>query len=376
MSKDADFRYGIRVLSLILPTYNEAENLPELLPRILSALSGLPHEVIIVDDDSPDRTWEVARKFAGNHPEVHVVRRIGRHGLSSAVIEGFLSAKGDVLVVMDADGQHDAKLLQKLYAAVMQEEAGIAIGSRYVAGGNVGQFDERRHTLSRIATGLAQLLCRVKVKDPMSGFFAIDRELFEHVLHKLNPKGFKILLDLLVHIPTNTPVVEVPLIFGERLHGKSKLSTRVQIEFIEYLYDVTLGKYIPLTFVKYCIVGSLGVGVHLLAYVTFSSFISGSVPPTLGGFSLAVIGAVETAIIFNFFLNNIWTFARERLRGMSAVKGFFTFNAACLFGALANLAVATFLYASGWREIPAVIIGAFTGAVWNYTMNRMLTWKG
>jgi len=362
------------VLSLILPTFNEAKNLPVLLPKIEAALQGVPHEVIVVDDDSPDRTWEVAQEMGQHLDDLHVIRRVGRRGLSSAVIEGFLSAKGAQLVVMDADGQHDIAVIGKLAKAV-QDGAGIAIGSRYIEGGSVGKWDERRHTLSRIATKLAIALCKVKVKDPMSGFFAIDRDLFQKIVTSLNPKGFKILLDLLVHLPRGIKVVEMPFAFAERLHGESKLSRKVQIEFIEYLYDVTFGKYIPLVFVKYCIVGSLGVIVNLVAYMLFAQFARGGGELSVLGFGWSVIGAIEVAIVFNFLLNNLWTFAHVKLKGIRAVTGFLKFNAACLFGALANYAVSSYLFAFGMKELVAVTVGAFTGVVWNYTMSRLFAWK-
>lgn len=362
------------MLSVVLPTYNEAKNLPELLPQIAAALKGIDHEVIIVDDDSPDRTWETALELVKDRSDLHVVRRIGRRGLSSAVIEGFLAAKGEVLAVMDVDGQHDVTLLETLSAAV-QKSGGIAIGSRYVEGGSVGAWDERRYLLSRIATRLALMLCRVKARDPMSGFFAIDRKTFQETLPRLNPKGFKILLDLLVHVRPDTPVIEVPFSFGQRKHGESKLSRRVQIEFIEYLYDVSFGTYLPLTFVKYCIVGALGVIVHLTAYFLLSLWFAQGEALTIVGFSYSLIGAIETAVVFNFLLNNAWTFSQAQLRGVSAIIGFLKFNVACLFGALANYAVSRFLFSNGWGEYPSVITGAFTGVIWNYTMNKLFTWK-
>lgn len=362
------------MLSLILPTYNEAKNLPELLPSLKKVLEFIPHEIIIVDDDSPDGTWRIAHELSEEADDIHVIRRIGRRGLSSAVVEGFLAAKGDVLAVMDADGQHDLLLLPKLFHTV-QSGVNIAIGSRYVAGGSVGEWDEQRYALSRIATKLARRLCKVDVQDPMSGFFAIDRETFENALPNLNPKGFKILLDFLVHVPKETVAKELPFRFGQRLHGESKLSRRVQIEFLEYLYDVMFGKYIPLTFIKYCIVGSLGVIVHLSTYLLVSRFLLASGDLSLYGFSLAVIVAIEVAILFNFILNNMWTFAHARLRGLAALMGFLKFNIACAIGALANYATAAFLFSRGTAELIAVIVGAFVGVFWNYTINRLMTWK-
>lgn len=362
------------MLSLILPTYNEAANLAELLPKIEEILQDISHEVIVVDDDSPDKTWLVARQAAERLPHVRSIRRVGRRGLSSAVVEGFLAAKGSVLAVADADGQHDFTLLPRLYAAV-REGANLAIGSRYVPGGSVGQWNERRHAMSKLATHLATVLCKVNVADPMSGFFAIDRATFETSLPRLNPKGFKILLDLLVHLPTGAVVRELPLSFGIRLHGESKLSRRVQLEFLEYLYEVTLGRWVPLTFVKYSIVGCIGVVVHTATYFFISRALLREPEVTLFGFSVAVVGAVETAILFNFFLNNMWTFALERLRGLAAVLGFLKFNVACLLGALANVAVSALLFSRGWAEAMSVIAGALVGAIWNYTINRLITWK-
>jgi len=363
------------MLSLILPTFNESDSLPHLLPRIKDALADTPHELIIVDDDSPDKTWKLAQDLTKDDDHIHIIRRIGRRGLSSAIMEGFLAAKGDVLAVMDADGQHDVTLLPKLYAAA-QNDAEVAIGSRYIEGGGVGEWDERRHFLSRFATRITQWMCRVPVQDPMSGFFAIRKQAFDTLVNKLNPKGFKMLLDILVCIPKNTVVRELPYTFGVREHGESKLSWKVQLDFLEYLYDASLGRLIPLLFVKYCIVGTMGVGVHMSAYMLFSSLFRNGSDLTVFNFSIAVLLAVEIAILFNFLLNNIWTFSQMRLRGSAAITGFAKYNAACAFGAMANMAVSTFLFSLGTVELLSVAIGAFTGVVWNYTMSRMLTWRG
>jgi len=367
-------RISVIVLSLILPTYNEAENIPGLLPKLEEVLKGIPHEIIIVDDDSPDGTWKVALEISQDKENVHVIRRVDKRGLSSAVIDGFLAAKGDVLAVMDADGQHDMTILPKLYNAV-KENNGIALGSRYMEGGSFGKWEKRRQFMSRTATKLAQWVCRVKVSDPMSGFFAISRQAFEKALPRLNPKGYKIFLDFLVHVPKGTQAQEFPFVFGLRTHGESKVSHKVIIEFLEYLYDVTIGRFIPLTFVKFCMVGTLGVFVHMSAYYAISRLIMQGGSLTIAGFSLSVLGATETAIIFNYILNNSWTFAHQKLKGKDAFIGFFKYNVACAFGALANWAVSTFLFSLGWLELLAVFIGAIVGVMWNYTINRMFTWR-
>lgn len=235
------------MLSLVLPTYNEAKNLPGMLAEISQALAHLPHEIIVVDDDSPDETWKVAEDLIGKIPGLRVIRRIDARGLSSAVVRGFLEAKGDVLAVMDADGQHDTALIAKLDQAI-RSGAGIAVGSRYVTGGDVGEWDGGRHILSKIATGMAMRVLKrsdmASVRDPMSGFFAIRADLFHDAKPRLIPKGFKILLDLLIHVKRGTTVMEVPLKFGLRRAGESKLNAKVQMDFLSYLYDVTLGRYV------------------------------------------------------------------------------------------------------------------------------------
>jgi dolichol-phosphate mannosyltransferase len=361
-------------LSVILPTYNEAKNLPVLVPKIVDFLRDVRHEVIVVDDNSPDGTWRVAEELGDRFDEVRVVRRVGRRGLASAVIEGFLAAKGAVFIAADADGQHDFRLLTELLAAV-EGGADLAIASRYVPGGSVGEWDERRYAMSRLATRLAQRLCRVPVSDPMSGFFAVSRPTFAGALPGLNPVGFKILLDLLVHLPPGTTVREIPLQFGNRLHGESKLSRVVQLQFLEYIYDVTFGRRIPLTLVKYCVVGGLGVIVNAAAFLIASSLLGPVARTTLRGFSVAVLAATETAIIFNFVLNNIWTFSLARLSGRRLIVGFLQYNAVCALGALAAYAVSGFLFSRGWVGVAAAIAGALVGAIWNYTMSRLFTWR-
>lgn len=360
------------MLSLILPTYNERESLPTLIPRITEILRGTEYEIIVVDDDSPDRTWEVARELSRKHERLHVIRRVGRLGLSSAVIEGFLAAKGDVFVVMDADGQHDAALLPRI-AAAAEENKGIAMGSRYMEGGSVGNWEGFRAFVSRLGGSLAIWLCKVKVTDPMSGFFAISRRTFEEVLPRLNPKGFKILLDLLVHVPSGTNVSELPFSFGKRLLGESKFSAQVRMQYLEFLYDATVGRFIPLTLVKYCAVGALGVAVNLSAYMTVTLLLRES--PQYGLFPTPLVAGIEAAIVFNFLLNNAWTFSHAKLRGWGAVTGFVKYNGVCAFGALANVAVTAFLFRGGMTAIGSIAIGAFVGMIWNYTIGKLFTWN-
>lgn len=227
------------MLSLVLPTYNEAKNIPALVPKLSEVLRGIEHEIIVVDDDSPDRTWEVVEFLMQDFSNLRVLRRVGRRGLSSAVTEGFAMAKGSVFAVMDADGQHDLEILPRLYISV-EKSRGMAIGSRYVEGGDTGEWERGRESLSRLATWLSHQLSSVQVHDPMSGFFAIDAGLYRSIEKKLKPTGFKILLEVLAFVPKATTVEEVPFSFGKRLSGESKLTAKVQWEFMKQLLSLMI----------------------------------------------------------------------------------------------------------------------------------------
>lgn len=251
------------MLSIILPTYNEGQNFPELFKRIAGELGKSDYEVIVVDDDSPDRTWEVAEKLRKTHHMIRVIRRIGRRGLSSAVVEGFDAARGDVLLVMDSDLQHDPSLITKLADAV-EHDAGIAVASRYMKGGSVGEWVRGRRLLSNTATWLAKNIPAVHVSDPMSGFFALRRPLYHLVRPRLHPTGFKILFEILGHLPRGTKTKEVPLVFKMRLHGESKLSMWVQLQFLMQLLRITLIRFQALLFWTICLLITAVLLIHLI----------------------------------------------------------------------------------------------------------------
>jgi glycosyltransferase involved in cell wall biosynthesis len=226
-------------LSLILPTYNEAQNMPELLRRVHDAAS--PAETVVVDDDSPDGTWRVAEGLKATYPNLRVIRRVGKKGLSSAVVDGCDAATGDVLVVMDSDLQHDPAIVGAL-AEKIAEGAGVAVASRYREGGSVGEWVRGRRWLSNLGTFVARKLPNVETTDPMSGFFAVRGDLYRAARPSLVPEGFKILFELLAALPKGTPIAEVPLVFQPRLHGESKLSFAVQVQFLKQSLRIGLRK--------------------------------------------------------------------------------------------------------------------------------------
>ncbi len=224
-------------VSVILPTYNEAGNIPVLFERLAAALQDRTYEIIVVDDDSSDGTWQVAEQQAKQDERIEVIRRTEDRGLSSAVLAGMSAATGRVLVVMDADLQHDERKIPDLVAAIEGGEADVCLGSREADGGSYGSFQRRRRLISWAGAALARKLLRVPVTDPMSGFFAISRDRFELVGDEVNPRGFKIMLEFLARGP-RPRVAEVGYRFGERVSGSTKLTGSVAMEYLRALAEL------------------------------------------------------------------------------------------------------------------------------------------
>lgn len=221
-------------VSLIVPTYNERDNIVALLDEVRAAMAGRELEVWVVDDDSPDGTWLVAGDYAHAHPEVAVIRRTAARGLSAAVLEGFMRARGDILAVMDADLSHPPALLPRLADAVAAG-ADVAVGSRRVAGGGADAWPWHRRRASDAATALARWWLAVPIADPMSGYFALPRRVFEGVRPRLRPRGYKLLLEIVCRAGP-LRIVELPYIFRDRRQGVSKLSAKVAVEFLASLW--------------------------------------------------------------------------------------------------------------------------------------------
>lgn len=229
------------LVSVIIPTYNEAGNVAILLDRLAAALAGRSYEIIVVDDDSADRTWAVAEAHRGDDQRVAVIRRIGERGLSSAVMAGMAAATGRALVVMDADLQHDETKVLSLVSEVIENGVDVCVGSRHAQGGGYGAFGRRRRLVSWTGTALARGLLGVVVSDPMSGFFAVSRDRYELVSDQINPRGFKILLEFLARGAEPT-VCEVGYQFGERVNGSTKLSGSVVLDYLRALTALTMSR--------------------------------------------------------------------------------------------------------------------------------------
>ncbi len=250
-------------LSIIVPTFNETQNVHELLRRLEETLGVSGWEAIFVDDDSPDRTANVVRDIAKVDSRVRCLQRIGRRGLSSAVIEGMLAASADIIAVMDADLQHDESILPRMIEEIEKHDVDVVVATRYDAGGSTGGWDESRKAISRFATMASRVILRHYVSDPMSGFFMINRQTLDTVVHNLSGLGFKILLDILVTGKNHLRVSEVPYRFRDRFAGESKLDEMAIWEYGMLLADKTVGRFLPVRFLAFSIIGGLGVFVHM-----------------------------------------------------------------------------------------------------------------
>ena len=354
-------------LSVVIPTKNEVANVEPLLERLGVALAGIEWEAIFVDDNSTDGTPELLTRIAQSDRRVRLLRRIGRRGLSSAVVEGALASTTPIVAVIDADLQHDEMILSDLYRAIADGGHELAIGTRYAANGSTGEWAEDRLKISRLATALAAPIMKTRLSDPMSGFFAVRRDVLLEAAPRLSTVGYKILLDLVASHPRPLKVAEVGYTFGTRQHGESKLDEMVALEYLELLLDKAIGRYVPVKLIQFGAIGMLGVGVHL-ALLYFAMNVIGA--PFATSQALAVIGAMT----FNFALNNKFTYRDQQLKGFAWVGGLFSFYLVCSLGAVANVGIGSLVYEQlhGWWI--AGIAGAIVGSVWNYVASGWLTW--
>lgn len=361
-------------VSLVLPTYNERDNLVPLLTRLHAILAPYVHEIIIVDDDSPDRTWEEAERLGKDYRQLRVIRRTGQRGLSSAVIRGFREAQGLALSVMDADLQHDERVLPQLIEGLKHSH--FVVASRAVDGGGVGTWGWTRRLMSRVATTLARLVINVTLSDPMSGYFTIRQELFAKLDDgTLRPEGFKVFLYLYLRAcrllgAGNVDVREVGFVFRDRLHGNSKLTSRVMWEYVRMLYEFRRTSPVPQGLIRFACVGALGVAVNSLSLLWLHERIGLH-------YLLAGVLAIELAIIHNFFLNEFWTFrSRRRGRSGTAWSRLAKFQLVSLGGMVINLAILALL--RGLINLPLLLsnlVGIAAAVVYNYVPNKLWTWR-
>lgn len=355
-------------LAVIVPTFNERDNVPLLLAKLERALAGIAYEVIFVDDDSPDGTAAALRAIAAANPRVHVLQRIQRRGLASACIEGMMATAAPYIAVMDADLQHDERVLPLMLAKVKGEPLDVVVATRHAEGGGMGEFARHRVLLSNLGDRLSRFISHARISDPMSGYFIVTREYLDEVVRSASGIGFKILLDLVASAKRPVRTGEVPYTFGKRMHGQSKLDILVGLEYLQLLLDKTVGSIVPARLIIFAMVGAAGVGI---AFAVLALALHVFDLP----FFTAQVVATFVAMTANFFLNNSTTYRDRRLRGRAIWYGLLTFYAACSVGAVINVAVANGLKTWGAAWYLAGAAGLAIGAVWNYGATFFLTWR-
>lgn len=347
------------MISIVVPTYNERDNVEELIRRISKSLEGLNYEVVVVDDNSPDGTAELAEKLSKEFP-VRVVRRPGKLGLATAVLDGVRKSVGEYVVVMDADLQHPPEVIPKMYECVLNG-CDLVIASRYVCGGSISNWGLIRRLISRAAAILAKILISKArgISDPLSGYFMFRREVLSTA--NLSPRGFKILLELLVK-GNYVRVCEVPYSFNVRVKGKSKLGLK---EIVNYLIHVlTLSPYG--TLIKFMSVGGLGTlvnltALYLLRYVLGLEHL------------VASAVAVEVSVINNYSLHERWTF-KERRAGnwlYRLAKFHLTTSLAITVQYTTSQALH---YLLGVESLTSQFSGILLGFIINYALSSKYVW--
>lgn len=356
-------------LGIIVPVLNEAPNIGPFVEELETYLDGESWEVIFVDDDSSDNTQDVVAAMARKRPNIRLLQRVGRHGLASACIEGLSSSLAPYLAVMDADLQHDPRILPDMLKALRGGEYNLAVGSRYMKGGGTGEWSKARHQYSRLATVASRFVThQTRITDPMSGFFMIKRELFRKAVYRLCGKGFKILLDILSTARDEVVLTEIPYTFRNRLAGESKLTISIILEFAILLLDKSVGRIIPYRFILFVLVGCSGAVLHLTILGTL--FLGLHV-----AFAIAQAVASVVAMVLNFTFNNSFTHRDQRLVGRKFFVGLFSFIGVCAVGAFVNVEIATYFYQRSVSWWASGLLGALIGSVWNYAVSATLVWR-
>jgi dolichol-phosphate mannosyltransferase len=369
MASDAPSARLNPTLSVIVPTYQEAGNVPVLFERLKTALDGLPWEMIVVDDDSPDGTSNIVFALATKDCRLRCLRRVHRSGLAGAVIEGWLSSSADFVAVIDGDLQHDETIIPTMYKALAKGPGDLLIGTRVTDGVSNGALSPARKALSDLGSWFFRRLTGVAVKDPMSGFFMLRREIVSGLAPRLSPDGFKILVDIILTAGDSLKIVEVPYVFRKRLMGESKLTPLVAIDFLGLVAHHATGGVLPIRFVLFASIGAVGLVVHILALSAVLDW-AGALD-----FNSAQAIATALAMASNFILNNEITYRVHRYRGLNLARGFVAFGLGCSVGALANIDVASWVHKVNQTWWVAGLAGALLSVVWNYVVSTNLIWR-
>ncbi len=359
-------------LSVVLPTYNERENIPLLLKVLLSVDQPYELEVLIVDDDSTDGTDELVRSWAKSDSRIRLIRRVGRSGLASAIKEGLLNATGDIAAVFDSDGQHRPQDVFDAVRKLKEDNLDLVAGSRFLTEAKIKGLSSRREGGSSFANSLAAISLPRKygqLTDYMSGCLVIDIKSCLPYIYAVDVHGFKFFYELLSISKGKLNVGEVALTFEPRLHGKSKLDISILWDFMISFLHTSSFRLLPRRAISFGIVGGTGVVIQLLSTQTLLNMSQLDFKEVL---PISVILAATS----NYLINNSLTFRDKRLNGISLLKGLLRFLLVASLPAMANIGLATAFYNIVARDtLWAQMAGIFVVFIWNYVAASRFVWN-
>ncbi|MFM7674313.1 MAG: glycosyltransferase [Synechococcus sp.] len=359
-------------LSIVLPTYNERGNLEPLVAQLLPLGQRFSLEILVVDDDSADGTAELVRQLAHREPAIRLIRRVGRAGLASAIKEGLLDATGDVALVMDSDGQHEAAAVLRAVDTLLAHDLDLVVGSRFHPEAEIRGLSGRRETGSTWANATARFSLHrryAELSDPMSGFFALRLEGVLPLVRAVDVNGFKFLYELLAVSRGRLRTAEVPLTFQPRSYGASKLDLAVFWDFLISILHSLSFRLLPRRAISFGLVGGSGVLVQLLV----TQVLMGGAGL---GFKQALPFAVVAAASSNYLINNALTFRFQRLRGVGLLRGLLKFLLVASLPVLANVGLASAFYSFVSRDtFWAQLAGILVVFVWNYAASSRFVWN-
>ncbi|MEB3259657.1 MAG: glycosyltransferase family 2 protein [Cyanobacteriota bacterium] len=358
-------------LSIVLPTYNERDNVEPIAEQLLGLEDLYNLELIFVDDDSQDGTADVVRSLAHVHPEVRLIRRVGRAGLSSAIKEGILDATGDLVVVMDCDGQHEPATVLAALRQLQEKDVDLIIGSRFHPQANIRGLSPKRERNSTWANAVARfsLPRYCQLTDYMSGFFVCRLQAVLPYVRRIDVNGFKFLYELLAISGGRLRVGEVPLQFQPRISGESKLNVAVVWDLGISILHTLLLRSIPRRAISFALVGATGIATHLVIYFLSRRFFGAT-------FELAQTFAVIVAASTNFLINNVLTFRTQQLKGLKLLLGLMRFLLVTSMGMVANVGVSSTLYRqTSDQPLLAMFAGIAVDFVWKYAASSKFVWN-
>ncbi len=371
-------------VSIVIPTYNERDNVRILIRKLKETMdkTNLDYEIIIVDDNSPDGTAEVAERTARElsiGDRVKVIVRKKERGLSSAVLKGFEVSQGDVIVVMDADLQHPPEVIPELVKKITEENCDVVVATRYSRGGGIEEWSSIRKIISKGASILSWIFIPKSrgLTDPMSGFFALKRSVIEEGLSRrlYNPKGFKILLEVIAK-SNYEKLCEVPYIFRKRYSGSSKLNQKVMIEYILHLLELARSTGELKRMLKFALVGLAGVIVNE-GFLYLSYEVLGLRNFSDIGLTVSAIIGFEASVVFNFLMHDRYTF-RDMVNNFTIgakLKRFLHYHNASVLGLIVQVVTLLSLTALGLNYLLANLIGIVLGLGIRYSYSVLKAWS-